>query len=232
MNAARKPILLYHHVERAASTPPPRFASSYLPLAEFRAQLDSLARRGVRTLTLSEAVTRERSERGVVLTFDDGCRCFADVVAPELAERGMTATLFAVAGLLGASNRWDEERGERREELLDAAELRRLADQGIEIGCHSRTHRDLAGASADQLAAEIGGAKRELEKAIGRPVSTFCYPRPISQYTARHSAARDKQADLSRLRRPPAPLTVAVLMKAAEHDPSHQHPKEVATLLF
>lgn len=176
MNAARTPILLYHHVESAPSTPPPRFASSYLPLAEFRAQLDNLARRGLRTLTLAEAVTRPRRERGVVLTFDDGCRCFADVVAPELAERGMTATVFAVSGLLGASNRWDEERGERREELLDAVALGRLAEDGIEIGCHSRTHRDLAGASADELAAEVSGAKRELEEAIGRPVQTFCYP--------------------------------------------------------
>jgi peptidoglycan/xylan/chitin deacetylase (PgdA/CDA1 family) len=88
----------------------------------------------------------------------------------------MTATLFAVSGELGGSNRWDREAGEREERLLDAGELRRLAEAGIEIGSHSRTHRDLTSCPAAELAAEVGGSRQDLEAALGVSVWTFCYP--------------------------------------------------------
>jgi peptidoglycan/xylan/chitin deacetylase (PgdA/CDA1 family) len=125
----------------------------------------------------------------VVLTFDDGCRCFAEHAFPELQGRGMTATLFAVAGELGGTNRWDRVAGEREELLLDIDELRRLAGAGIEIGSHARTHRDLTACTDEELAAEVAGSRRDLETALGRPVLTFCYP--YGRLDARVRAAAD-----------------------------------------
>ena len=178
MSAFTVPVLLYHHVFGEPLSPPPRFAGSYLPLAELRAQLDDLARRGVETVTLSRAVGDHAGAfgRSVVLTFDDGCECFARLVLPELEKRRMTATVFAVAGRLGDVNRWDAAAGERRERLMDATELRRLAAAGIEIGCHSLEHRDLTRVGADELEREVDGARADLAEAVGRPPTTFCYP--------------------------------------------------------
>jgi peptidoglycan/xylan/chitin deacetylase (PgdA/CDA1 family) len=178
---------MLHHVEPGPLAPLPLHPDSYLDRAEFARFLDDLAARGYRTWTLAEAAARAtRSEplprRSVVLTFDDGCRCFAEQAFPELSSRGMTATLFAVSGELGGSNRWDRAMPaipgatEREERLLDTGELRRLADSGIEIGSHSRTHRDLTGCSEEELAAEVAGSRQDLEAALGRPVRTFCYP--------------------------------------------------------
>jgi peptidoglycan/xylan/chitin deacetylase (PgdA/CDA1 family) len=182
------PVLMFHHVEAvpaAELAPPPLHPDSYLARGELAAILDALAGRGYRTLTLGEVAARRRAgrrlpRRAVVLTFDDGCRCFRDQAQPELEARGMTATLFAVSGELGGTNRWDRPAGagpgERREELLDAAALRELAGAGIEIGSHGRRHRDLTACDAAALADEVAGSREELAAAIGAPVATFCYP--------------------------------------------------------
>ncbi len=170
------PILLYHHVSEGEETPPPRFPGSYVSAAELTRQLDELARRGFTTRTLADALSRPSSGRSVVLTFDDGCDCFRRRVAPELARRGMTATVFAVADRLGDSNRWDEVSGERREVLMDGSVLRDLAAAGIEIGCHSATHRDLTGLDAAALRDEVEGARARLADVLGKAPATFCYP--------------------------------------------------------
>lgn len=174
-------VLMLHHVEPAPLTPPPRFESSYLTPEDFAGFLDLLAAGGYRTWTLAEAARRVREgealpRRSVVLTFDDGCRCFAEHALPELARRGMTATVFAVGKELGGENRWDREAGERPEELLSAAELRSVAEQGIEIGSHGSRHRDLTVCSDEELREETAGSRAELEATLERPVETFCYP--------------------------------------------------------
>jgi peptidoglycan/xylan/chitin deacetylase (PgdA/CDA1 family) len=187
MTGWRVPVLMFHHVEAAPAAdlaPPPLHPDSYLSRPKLAAVLDTLAYHGHRTMTLAEAAARSRAgrrlpRRTVVLTFDDGCRCFRDQAMPELAARGMTATLFAVSGELGGSNRWDrppDRPGERREELLDAAALRGLIAAGVEVGSHGRRHLDLTACDDATLAGEIAGSREDLAAAIGSPVATFCYP--------------------------------------------------------
>jgi len=173
-------VLMLHHVELLPLDPPALHPDSYLGRRDFATFLDDLASRGYCTWTLAEAVERSRSgglpRRSVVLTFDDGCRCFRDHVFPELTARGMTATLFAVSGELGGTNRWDQAAGERCESLLDPHALRHLAEAGIEIGSHGRHHRDLSVCTDEEQRQEIEGSKEDLEAALGLPVRTFCYP--------------------------------------------------------
>jgi len=187
MTGLRVPVLMFHHVEAVPAAdlvPPPLHPDSYLARPKLAAVLDTLAYHGHRTMTLAEAAARSRAgrrlpRRAVVLTFDDGCRCFREQVMPELAARGMTATLFAVSGELGGSNRWDRppgKPGERREELLDAAALRALIAAGVEVGSHGRRHLDLTACDDATLAGEVAGSREDLAAAIGSPVATFCYP--------------------------------------------------------
>jgi peptidoglycan/xylan/chitin deacetylase (PgdA/CDA1 family) len=173
MNAS---VLMLHHVEPLPLDPPPLHPNSYLDRGEFAALLDDLAGRGYRTLTLAEAVGRPHPRRSVVLTFDDGCRCFLDHAFPELQARGMTATLFAVSGELGGMNRWDLQAREREERLLGAEELRKVAAAGIEIGSHGRHHLDLSACGDEELRSELSGSREDLQAVLGAPVRTFCYP--------------------------------------------------------
>ncbi|HVT18688.1 MAG TPA: polysaccharide deacetylase family protein [Thermoanaerobaculia bacterium] len=188
-------VLMFHHVEPAAREldPPPLHPGSYVDRGDFAAMLDALASRGYRTWPLAAAARRALAgrrlpRRTVVLTFDDGCRCFRDHAMPELAARGMTATLFVVSGELGGTNRWDRPNAtlpdpppeprhtERREELLDDAALRQLARAGIEVGSHGRRHRDTTLCSEAELRDEVAGSRDELASALGEAVYTFCYP--------------------------------------------------------
>ena len=55
-------------------------------------------------------------------------------------------------------------------------QLREMADAGIEIGAHTRTHCRLTRVDDQQLVAELAGARERLEEQLGRPVVSLCYP--------------------------------------------------------
>jgi peptidoglycan/xylan/chitin deacetylase (PgdA/CDA1 family) len=212
---------MLHHIEKMPLEPAPLHANSYLSRSEFSAFLDQLAAGGFRTLTLAEACLQSPLPwRAVVLTFDDGCSCFAEHAWPELSARGMTATLFALSGALdhalngtlGGTNRWDRQDPqamEREERLLDGPELAALARAGVEIGCHGKLHRDLTTCTEEELEDEVATSRAELTAAVGRPVTTFCYPYGRLDDRSRaaveragylaavsiHGAAHAKQAD-------------------------------------
>jgi peptidoglycan/xylan/chitin deacetylase (PgdA/CDA1 family) len=60
--------------------------------------------------------------------------------------------------------------------LLNAAELRKLAEAGMGIGAHTRTHPVLSLSTEEEARREIQSCKVELERALGRTVWAFAYP--------------------------------------------------------
>jgi peptidoglycan/xylan/chitin deacetylase (PgdA/CDA1 family) len=65
---------------------------------------------------------------------------------------------------------------ERRWRLLNACEVRKLADAGMSIGAHTRTHPVLSSATEEESQCEIRDCKFELERVLGKPVWAFAYP--------------------------------------------------------
>ncbi len=60
---------------------------------------------------------------------------------------------------------------------LEWAQLKRMAEEGLDVGAHTRTHPILSRlASFEQKQDEIAGSKADIEKEIGMPVQHFCYP--------------------------------------------------------
>ncbi len=60
--------------------------------------------------------------------------------------------------------------------MMSASELRTMAEEGHEIGCHSRSHDILPNLDDATLQDEIVGSKAALEAMTGQPCVTFCYP--------------------------------------------------------
>lgn len=142
-----------------------------LPLERFREHLDVLLELGWRTMTLSDLMTgMGNGSRAVALTFDDG---YADNMqaAALLADRGMTATWFAVSAALGSKAVWADCGA-----LMTRTHIRELHAAGHEIGSHTRTHPRLDTADEHTLRAEVDGSRRELEDILGAAVTTFAYP--------------------------------------------------------
>jgi peptidoglycan/xylan/chitin deacetylase (PgdA/CDA1 family) len=62
-------------------------------------------------------------------------------------------------------------------EALRWDEVREMAAAGIDFGAHTRTHPILSRLDGDgELAFEIEGSKRQIERQVGRAVDHFCYP--------------------------------------------------------
>lgn len=174
MSAPLPLIITYHAIECG---PAPLCVEPAL-LAE---HLDVLADAGARPLTLS-GFCAARAEarlppRAVVLTFDDAFASVVESAAPLLARRGWPATVFAVAGHLGARSDWRSQGAAGRPRALAGAEeLRGLAAAGWEIGSHGVSHEPLSALSDGAAEMEITRSRALLEHAVGAPVGTFAYP--------------------------------------------------------
>src|SRR5438034_1275397 len=99
-NRRRVPIICYHSVTsddmRVAHDP----HKQHLPLELFLRQLDFLEKK-YNVISLSEFIAARRANRqlpdySIVLTFDDGFEDFSSVVAPQLRQRELPATVFII----------------------------------------------------------------------------------------------------------------------------------------
>jgi peptidoglycan/xylan/chitin deacetylase (PgdA/CDA1 family) len=148
--------------------------------------LDAIQRAGLETISLGQLFDgldgkAPLPRKPIVLTFDDAYRNIRQVAWPLMQERTMTGTLFAVADHVGGSNEWDRAKGMPRLELMEASELKELADAGWEIGSHGCRHLELAKANETQQHDEIFRSKLVLESLL--EVSPEFYAYPYGSYT-------------------------------------------------
>ena len=119
-------VLAYHNVV-PDGTPQAGDASLHVSLSDFRRQLDHLQR--VYEVVPLNALLGERQGEGrrprVAITFDDAYRGAVTLAAPELAQRGVPATIFVAPGLLGDRpfwwDRYGAENGVQREDWRERA---------------------------------------------------------------------------------------------------------------
>lgn len=185
----RTPILTYHAVGEG---PPPLWISRR-GLAD---QLDALLASGracwrVVDLVAALAAGRKIPAEAMVLTFDDGYRGVHRDALPELAARGLVATVYPVAGRIGGDNRWPGQPASvPTAPLLGWDELAELVAAGWEIGAHGLDHRRLTGVDPAAAEHEMTGARRLLAERLGVEVQTFAYPYGAVDATVEALAAR------------------------------------------
>jgi len=144
----------------------------------FRSQLESLAASGYRGVTFSEAATSAATEKRVAVTFDDAFASAAVHAPPVLDELGWPATVFAPTVPVETQEpmRWLGSAADDRVRVaMTWGDLNQLADNGWEIGSHTRTHRRLSELRDDELGDELGRSREEIEAHVGR-CSSISYP--------------------------------------------------------
>lgn len=166
--------ITYHAIERARS---PLCIDPDL----FAEHLDRIVAAGARSLTirgLAESLRRgEVGEPTVAITFDDAFASVLDIAVPMLEERGLTATIFCVAGHLGGRNDWPSSTsGGLLLPLVHPADAAALARRGFEIGSHGMAHAPLIDDDPALLRREVVESRRVLEDAVRAPVSSYAYP--------------------------------------------------------
>ena len=60
--------------------------------------------------------------------------------------------------------------------VLSWKELRRLANEGVTLGAHTRTHPIMTQLSPEEISAEISQSQIDLQREIGEALPIFCYP--------------------------------------------------------
>jgi len=108
LSRRRALVLLYHNVVPDRTTPSGEL-TLHLPLRDFSAQLDVLAR-VADVVALDELVEGSAGSSGrirVAITFDDAYMGALAVAVPELVRRRMPATIFVPPGLFNRRTWWD-----------------------------------------------------------------------------------------------------------------------------
>lgn len=174
---ARVPILMYHYV----SPLPPNADAIRRDLTvspeNFRAQLQYLANASYHPITLGDIYlyftqAYPLPEKPIVLTFDDGYRDAYEIVFPMLLEYGFTGTFFVLASPAHIES----------PDYLTWAQMREMAEAGMDIQAHGRDHVDLRGRSNDYLVYQILGIQEAIRYNVGPLPRFFCYP--SGQYDA------------------------------------------------
>lgn len=73
--------------------------------------------------------------------------------------------------------------------MMTSAQVRTLAERGVDVGGHTVTHPILTRVPLDEARHEIEEGKRRLEEITGQRLKSFAYPngRPNDDYTAEHA---------------------------------------------
>lgn len=130
----------------------------------------------------------------VRLSFDDGNVSDVEIALPALAERGLRATFFVLAGRLDATGSLG------RDDVLG------LHSAGMPIGTHGMWHRPWRGLTPDQQTEELVLARDVLADLVGTPVHEAALPlgrydrRLLGQlrrlgYTRVHTSDRRRSRD-------------------------------------
>jgi peptidoglycan/xylan/chitin deacetylase (PgdA/CDA1 family) len=172
-------VLCYHAVSDLSGD---KVMSQYgIPPDEFARQMDSLSKRGFAFIAPDEfesfmTGSGQLPSKAVLVTFDDCYEELAAVARDILQPRGIKAIAFAVSGMASGTNEWDQKIGARRLRLADTAAMKDMAAHGVEIGCHSHSHRPMPMLSDTELREETEEAAKALA-ALGIPrPKFFAYP--------------------------------------------------------
>src|SRR5215469_2831075 len=118
----------------------------------------------VSSVKLIDNIVSDRSNKVVMINFDDGRKSQLIYAKPILDEYGFKASFFIICGRVGtepSSMNWQ-----------DIAELKK---DGMDIESHSMTHPNINRLSTNALKFEIGGSKQCFAK-HGYNTSIFGYP--------------------------------------------------------
>lgn len=171
------PVLMYH---RVAVEGPRELARYRLAPDAFRQQMLWLRRNGYHTINSDQlawfvAGNHPFVGRPVLITFDDGYEDFAEHAWPILQANDFSAEVFVATDFVGKRAEWDTPFGEPAP-LLDAVRIAGLAAEGVSFGSHLASHQRSEELATWNLAEELARSRAQLERWLGRPITSLAAP--------------------------------------------------------
>lgn len=166
------PVLSYHNFSEAKGDRMTVTASA------FEAQMKFLKDNGYKVITMDQLFDFldfkvQIPRKSVVITIDDGWRSTYDIAYPILRKYGYPATLFVYTDLITGAKKtlnWDL--------------VTEMSKNGIDIQCHTRTHRNLALIREkesfkdyyDSVDRELTESSRIINEKLNKEVKYLAYP--------------------------------------------------------
>jgi len=166
------PILSYHHfsLDRADKLT--------VTKSTFEEQMKFLKDRGYRVITLDQLFDflefkSQIPKKSVVINIDDGWRSTYDIAFPILKKYGYPATLFVYTDLIVGS-----------EKTLSWDLIQELANNGMDIQCHTKRHRHLTPIDQKEsfkeyfeaIEKELSACEAMIKKKLNKEVKYLAYP--------------------------------------------------------
>ena len=159
------PVLMYHGLHADAHS-----RGRYDPVysvhpEQFARQLDWLLGNGLHSVRSDDAPDhQDPPEQPVLITFDDGDISNIEVALPMLLERGMVAEFFITSDFIDHPG------------MLSSGDVRSLAESGMGIGAHGKTHRFLEDLDQAELEAELEDSHLRLSAITGYRINSLALP--------------------------------------------------------
>lgn len=163
------PILMYHHIRVYQDNKDKIYKELSVSPKDLEEQMAYLAKEKYQTVSLNQLIAflekgKRLKDRPIILTFDDGYKDFYENAYPILKKYNKKASLFIITNKVGANN------------YLTWSEIQELAQNGFEIGSHTKNHPDLTKISSEKTKIEIEESKKTLEEKLGQKIKVFGYP--------------------------------------------------------
>ncbi|MFZ7946597.1 MULTISPECIES: polysaccharide deacetylase family protein [Bacillaceae] len=158
------PILVYHSIAEYTGHGSKEL---YVTPENFEKQIIFLRDHGYTLLTFEQWQDRNKVEKPIFITFDDGYKnnlnAFAVFQKLHTKYFKPAGTIFVISDFIGRTNR------------LSSVDLKRMTDSGlISIQSHTATHPDLT--KSTNLTYELKYAKEKIQQITGKPVIALSYP--------------------------------------------------------
>lgn len=166
------PILSYHNFSLANKD------LMVVTKASFEQQMKYLKDNGYSVVTLDELFDflefkKPLPKKAVVITFDDGWQGVYSIAFPILKKYNYPATLFVYTDLINGSSK-----------TLSWAQVEELDKGGVDIQCHTKTHRNLIKKNKNEsikeyisdVEREIVDSSRIIEEKLNKEVRYLAYP--------------------------------------------------------
>ena len=154
--------LMYHRFEEN------KYPSTNIKLIDFKKHIEIIRKNNIRFINpknFEEELTKNKKERKILLTIDDGFLSFYQNAWPILKKNKIPFILFVSTREVGSFNymSWDQIKEISKEEF-------------VEIGNHSHTHEYLVDENNVMIKADIKKSIDIFKKKLGRNSVFFSYP--------------------------------------------------------
>jgi len=169
---------MYHQI---MSNPDSAYRKYTVTARTFSMQMTILKLLGFMTINFNDLVDYKYGRKNlpskpIIITFDDGYVGAIENSVPILRALGFRAVFYIPTDFVGRMSNWDLLKLGVGFPIVDWATIKKLDEDGFQIGCHSMTHPFLNELSSEDCINELKYSRATLEEHLGHSVDHLAYP--------------------------------------------------------